>query len=187
MTLAPTPGQTIGPFFGYALPYDGDSELVPARHPDAIRLHGLVLDGAGQPVPGRPARAVAGRRRRRGLPRGRLAAPRRVHVHRLGARVHGRRRVATSSRRWRRVRPCREPRRSSPSPSSPAACSTGCSPAPTCPTTRRALKADSLLSSLDPERRGTLVARPDESGYVFDIRLQGEGETVFLTYPRHAD
>ena len=36
-----------------------------------------------------------------------------------------------------------------------------------------ALNADPLLSSLDPERRETLVARPDENGYVFDIRLQG--------------
>ena len=29
MTLTPTPGQTIGPFYGYALPYPGDDELVP--------------------------------------------------------------------------------------------------------------------------------------------------------------
>ena len=33
MTLAPTPGQTIGPFYGYALPYPGDSELVPPGAP----------------------------------------------------------------------------------------------------------------------------------------------------------
>ena len=51
MTLAPTPGQTIGPFFGYALPYDAGSELVPPGGPEAIRLHGRVLDGADQPVP----------------------------------------------------------------------------------------------------------------------------------------
>jgi protocatechuate 3,4-dioxygenase, alpha subunit len=29
------------------------------------------------------------------------------------------------------------------------------------------------------------VATADEHGYVFDVRLQGDGETVFLTYPRH--
>ena len=52
MTLAPTPGQTVGPFFGYALPYDGGRRrwCRPAA-PDAIRLHGRVLDGAGDPVP----------------------------------------------------------------------------------------------------------------------------------------
>ena len=47
----PTPGQTVGPFFGTALPYVGGSELVPPGRPDAIRLHGRVLDGAGAPVP----------------------------------------------------------------------------------------------------------------------------------------
>ena len=36
-----------------------------------------------------------------------------------------------------------------------------------------------------PERRGTLVAERDATGFVFDIRIQGDGETVFLTYPRH--
>ena len=40
--------------------------------------------------------------------------------------------------------------------------------------------------AVDPERRETLVARPDEHGYVFDLRLQGPAETVFLSYPRHA-
>ena len=44
-TPFPTPGQTVGPFFGQALPYDGGPELVPEGSPDSIRLHGLVLDG----------------------------------------------------------------------------------------------------------------------------------------------
>src|ERR1044072_2204984 len=50
-TLTPTPGQTIGPFFGYALPFARDHELVPPGTPGAIRLHGRVRDGAGAPVP----------------------------------------------------------------------------------------------------------------------------------------
>src|SRR5881628_2580301 len=49
--LACTPGQTLGPFFGIALPYPGDSELVTQTHPGAIRLHGTVYDGAGVAVP----------------------------------------------------------------------------------------------------------------------------------------
>ena len=44
--LVPTPGQTVGPFFGYALPFDRDNELVPLSHPSAVRLHGRVTDGA---------------------------------------------------------------------------------------------------------------------------------------------
>jgi protocatechuate 3,4-dioxygenase alpha subunit len=49
--LHPTPGQTVGPFFGYALPYDRGHELVPPGHPGAKQLHGTVYDGAGAPVP----------------------------------------------------------------------------------------------------------------------------------------
>ena len=37
-------------------------------------------------------------------------------------------------------------------------------------------------AGLDPARRRTLRASADEEGFVFDIRLQGDGETVFLTY-----
>ena len=51
MTLTPTPGQTVGPFFHYALPYPGDRELVPAGHREAIQLHGTVFDGTGQIIP----------------------------------------------------------------------------------------------------------------------------------------
>ena len=39
--------------------------------------------------------------------------------------------------------------------------------------------------ALEPDRRATLVAAADEHGLRFDIRLQGEGETVFLRHPRH--
>ncbi|MDJ0350994.1 protocatechuate 3,4-dioxygenase subunit alpha [Cryobacterium sp. PH29-G1] len=45
-----TPSQTIGPFYGYALPYGGGPELVPGYHPRAIRFHGTVTDGAGEPI-----------------------------------------------------------------------------------------------------------------------------------------
>jgi protocatechuate 3,4-dioxygenase beta subunit len=49
--LTATPGQTVGPFFGYALPFERGSELVPPGSPNAIRLHGTVTDGDGKPVP----------------------------------------------------------------------------------------------------------------------------------------
>ena len=39
---------------------------------------------------------------------------------------------------------------------------------------------DPVLSLIEPSRRPTLVARQDGGAYVFDIRLQGPGETVFL-------
>ncbi|MCS0603639.1 protocatechuate 3,4-dioxygenase subunit alpha [Streptomyces sp. LP11] len=47
----PTPSQTVGPFYGYALPFTGGGDIAPPGHPDTLTLHGRVLDGAGQPVP----------------------------------------------------------------------------------------------------------------------------------------
>ena len=51
------------------------------------------------------------------------------------------------------------------------------------PENEEALANDPLLSSLDPERRKTLIARRDpDGGLTWDIRLQGERETVFLDF-----
>lgn len=43
----PTPSQTVGPFYGYALPFPGGGDLAGG----GITVHGLVLDGAGEPIP----------------------------------------------------------------------------------------------------------------------------------------
>jgi protocatechuate 3,4-dioxygenase alpha subunit len=51
MTPEPTPSQTIGPFFHDALLDENRSELVPADHPRAVRIEGKIFDGAGNPVP----------------------------------------------------------------------------------------------------------------------------------------
>ena len=48
-----------------------------------------------------------------------------------------------------------------------------------------ALRTDPLLSSLPQERRDTLLAVEEPTGYRFDVRLQGGEETVFLRYPGH--
>jgi protocatechuate 3,4-dioxygenase alpha subunit len=40
--------------------------------------------------------------------------------------------------------------------------------------------ADPLLASLPPARRSTLIARADGGAWRWDIRIQGDGETVFL-------
>ncbi len=49
--LTCTPGQTVGPFFGLALPYTGGGGVVHEAQPEAVRLHGTVYDGAGDGVP----------------------------------------------------------------------------------------------------------------------------------------
>jgi len=40
--------------------------------------------------------------------------------------------------------------------------------------------ADPLLASLPPARRSTLLAKNEGPGWRWDVRLQGDGETVFL-------
>lgn len=46
MKRPPTPSQTVGPFFGFALPFEGDTDAGGDQ-----RIEGRVLDGAGEPVP----------------------------------------------------------------------------------------------------------------------------------------
>lgn len=46
------------------------------------------------------------------------------------------------------------------------------------------LAGDRLLASVTAERRATLIATADNDGYVFDVALQGDNETVFLDYSR---
>jgi protocatechuate 3,4-dioxygenase alpha subunit len=51
MPAPPTPSQTVGPFFACALPHSHGPELIAPGDPRALRVHGQVRDGAGDPVP----------------------------------------------------------------------------------------------------------------------------------------
>ena len=51
MSPEPTPSQTIGPFFHYALLDEDRSELVSPGHPEAIKIEGTIYDGVGEGVP----------------------------------------------------------------------------------------------------------------------------------------
>ena len=183
MTPTPTPGQTVGPFFAFALVQEGGADLVPPGHPDAIRLTGRVLDGAGDPVPDAlveiwqpgPDGAVV---REPGS------------LHRDGFTFTG----------WGRA-PTDRTGRYSFTTLAPGATTPGAAPyfAVTLlarglldrlltraylPGDEAVLAVDPLLASIEPARRDTLVTRADEHGFVFDIWLQGEGETVFLSHRR---
>ena len=50
MTI-PTPSQTVGPFFGFAMPFEGDAQALAPGSDGAVRVEGQVFDGAGEPVP----------------------------------------------------------------------------------------------------------------------------------------
>ena len=52
--LTPTPGQTVGPFYGYALPFDHDNELVPPGSARAVQLTGTVSQTCAAGAPPAP-------------------------------------------------------------------------------------------------------------------------------------
>ena len=89
-----TPGQTVGPFFGYALPFDRCNELVPPGSPSAVQLSGVVLDGDGRPVPDALLEIWQANADGTIPDVRRLATPGRLDLHRVGPRRH---------RRWRTV------------------------------------------------------------------------------------
>ncbi|GAB2480150.1 peptidase associated/transthyretin-like domain-containing protein [Jatrophihabitans fulvus] len=167
-----TPGQTIGPFFGYALPYDGGPELVAPGRADAIRLHGRVLDGAGEPVPDALLELW------QTDPSGRVVREP-GSLRRDGWAFTGFGRAATDADGRYSFTTLR--------PGAPFLALTIFArglldrlhtrvylpePPPT----------DALLTSLPDDRRATLVAAADDTGYVFDVVLQGDHETVFLDH-----
>jgi protocatechuate 3,4-dioxygenase alpha subunit len=180
-TSAPTPGQTVGPFFGYALPYAGGGDLVPPGRADAVQLTGRVLDGAGMPVPDALCEI------RQPDEHGTLArSP--GSMCRDGSTFTGWGRAATDNEGWYRFTTVR-----------PAAIG-GAVPFIAMTVFARGLLnrlftrvylpgagADALLASLPEQRRRTLFAVEDGPRLRFDVRLQGEDETVFLRFPGHDD
>ncbi len=174
MTLPPTPGQTIGPFFGYALPFPGDEHLVPPGTPGAVRLHGTVRDGAGAGVP--DALVELWQTDGEG------------HVVQEPGSLH---RDGWTFTGWGRASTDRTGHYSFTTlvPGAPFFAVTVFARGLLNRLFTRAYLPgatdDALLMSLDPDRRSTLVTTQDQTGYVFDVHLQGERETVFLAYPRH--
>jgi protocatechuate 3,4-dioxygenase, alpha subunit len=54
------------------------------------------------------------------------------------------------------------------------------------PVAPETLRTDPLLAGLSEDRRRTMIASEDGAELRFDVRLQGEDETVFLTFPGHS-
>jgi protocatechuate 3,4-dioxygenase alpha subunit len=50
LTLPPTPSQTVGPYYTIGLCRRVENELVPAADPKALRATGRLLDGDDQPI-----------------------------------------------------------------------------------------------------------------------------------------
>lgn len=177
-----TPSQTVGPFFGYALPFPGGAQLVPAGTTGAVTVHGTVFDGAGEPIPDAllewwqpDASGVLPRRegsRARELGHftgfGRMTVDSGGHFE-VTTVLPGA--VAPSSVPWALVTVFA---RGLLHHLFTRAYLIG---------EHDRVPVDPLLDRIDPERRETLLARADgPDSYRFDIRLQGDRETVFLQY-----
>jgi protocatechuate 3,4-dioxygenase, alpha subunit len=183
--LTATPGQTVGPFFGYALPFDHGNELVPPGSPNAIQLSGVVSDGDGRPVP--DALLEIWQADADGVIPNCAGS-----LRRDGWTFTGWGRSSTD-----------DGGHYSFSTVVPGATSEGTAPFIMVTVFARGLlnrlftrayvpgewlAHDPLLTSLPPERRDSLIASRDGHGLRFDIQLQdapGKPETVFLRYPGH--
>lgn len=185
MISAPTPSQTIGPFLSIQVPYDGEERLVAENDPDAIHLRGSVYDGDGQVVDDALVEIWQANRA------GRYAHPedRREEIP-LEEGFAGFGRCATDAEgrfEFITVKPGRVPG------------TDGRLQAPHfdvsvfargllkrlvtriyCPDEAEANAEDPVLCSIAEPGRQTLVAIAEEGGLRFDIRLQGDGETVFF-------
>jgi protocatechuate 3,4-dioxygenase, alpha subunit len=180
-----TPSQTVGPYFAIGLAWPAGAHVVPAGTPGAIRIFGSVLDGAGAPVPDHLIETW------QACPDGRFAD---LHCHEglpvlEGFRGFGRCGEEDGDGTYElwTVKP------------GPVPGPGGSRQAPHIDVSlfargmlhrlvtriyfadEEALNAtDPLLPRIPLARRDTLLAKPTDDGYRFDIRIQGDGETVFF-------
>jgi protocatechuate 3,4-dioxygenase alpha subunit len=181
--LEPTPSQTIGPFFHDALLERGLTELVSPGHPGAIKISGVVYDGAGEPVTDAMVEISQAR------PNSFEEDPNTLVG---GFSAWGRSGTAEGGRvSFATLKPV------------PIPAADGTPQAPHInvvvfargllrqvvtrlyfPDEGEANAGDPVLSSIgDAGLRETLVARDEGGGaYRFDVRLQGEGQTAFFEF-----
>ena len=169
MTRILTPSQTVGPFFGFGLPWRLGPNAVPEGTRGAIRLRGCLLDGRGDPIPD-------------GLIESWQASPADIRgFARAATDADGRYAILT-------VKPgvVRDARGNAHAPHiALSVFARGLLKRAVTrvyfPDEEAANEADPVLASVaDPAARATLLARVVDGGYELDIRLQGEGETVFF-------
>jgi protocatechuate 3,4-dioxygenase, alpha subunit len=166
----PTPSQTVGPFFGFALPFPAGPNAVVPETPGARRLEGQVLDGAGQPVSDCLVELWQGDQFARcstdaeGAFHFYLRKP--EAIRQSGGRVRAPHMNVTVLARGllRHL-----------------------ATFVYFPDEGEANQADPVLALLEPGIRETLIARSDGEVLRFDIRLQGDGETAFFSLGRPAN
>ncbi len=194
MIFPPTPSQTVGPYYAIGLPWGDGPHVVPDGAPGAIRLHGTIYDGRGEPIPDHLIETWQcdpdGR-----FPdlRGTGADGDRLTSALDGFRGFGRHGEEHGDGTYAilTVKPGRVP-----------VAVAGGGEVLQAPhvdvslfarglldrvVTRvyfadeaEANAADPTLAELSEDERATLVAAPAPDGYAIDVRLSGDGETAFL-------
>ncbi|MEF3067231.1 protocatechuate 3,4-dioxygenase subunit alpha [Pandoraea apista] len=188
-----TPSQTVGPYFAYGLSpeqylYDFKSAFTPVvaldrAEGEAIRLIGQVFDGAGNPINDALIEVVQADAHGRYVQSA-------DEIERTGFAGTGRCGTGTDPQNRFVIETIK-----------PGATAPGEAPRIDVILTMRGLlnhlftriyfddeaaanEADPVLQQVPAERRHTLIARREVSGgrvsYQFDIRMQGDEETVFL-------
>jgi protocatechuate 3,4-dioxygenase alpha subunit len=159
-----TPSQTVGPFFGIGLPYEKGNDVVPPGTAGAIRIEGQLIDGKGDAVPDglieiwqEGAGFGRGRTDSEGVfsftinkPAPTPAPDGRMQAPHLNVTVFARGLLRHLVTRLY------------------------------FPDEAEANRSDPVLSLVEPARRQTLVGEDGDGVLRFDIRLQGERETVFF-------
>lgn len=178
----PTASQTVGPFFSFALLDLVTPELVPPETPGAIRLEGVVLDGEGTPVDDAMVEIwQADVEGHYAQPSGSVTEAAFTGFGRCATDADGRFWFVTTKPG---VVPAADGRPQAPHLDVSVFARGLLKRLVTriyFPDEEAANAADPVLSSLpSPDERATLVAAASDGVLRFDIRLQGERETVFF-------
>ena len=182
MALQVTPSQTIGPFFSIGLTWDDGAFAVPEGTDGAFWIRGRVTDGDGEPVTDAVIETW------QADPDGRYGYPDDPRAD--GGDFRGFARAPTDRHGTFAIHTVK------PGPVPGAGGATQAPHLAVSVFARGLLNrvvtrvyfadeadlnaADPVLAGLPADRRATLLAEPADDGYRFDVRLQGEDETVFF-------
>lgn len=177
-----TPSQTVGPYLAIGLPWEDGPTVVPEGTPGAVWIRGTVTDGAGEPVPDAMVETwqadAAGRFDHPDDPRGRTGGFR--GFGRCATDPEGRYAILTLVPG---VVPGNDGKDQAPHIDVSVFARGLLDRVVTriyFPGNAEANAADGVLGSVPGDRRDTLIATRTDDGYRFDVRLRGEGETVFF-------
>jgi protocatechuate 3,4-dioxygenase, alpha subunit len=174
MALQLTPSQTVGPFFSIGLTWEGGALVVPEGAEGGFWLRGRVFDGDGAPVPDAMVETW------QADPEGRYDSAGFGGFARAPTDAEGAFAIHT-------VKPGPVPGPDGTPQAPHLAMSVFARGLLNRVVTRVYFAdeadrnaADPILGDVPADRRTTLLATPTDDGYAFDVRLQGEDETVFF-------